>query len=421
MHEIEAQIANRETSMTMQTTKSPVAVAGTAKRSLAAQETAENRKQFIAMAKRNIAHVEAGNTPSQADGVLRVPVANYLDPQRWAREVAMFKRLPLMLAVAGELRGPGSYKALTVMDVPVLLVRGTDGEIRAFINSCSHRGAVIVDDGIGEARRFACPYHNWIYDTLGELVGVTDREFFGEIDPTQMGLTPLPVAERAGLIFVVLTPGVAMDIDAHLHGYDKVLDFFGFGDWHLISSRPLQGPNWKIAYDGYLDYYHLPFLHRKTFGSEISNKPIYTEWGPHQRMTAPEPGLLALKDKPDEEWPMDAMCGGVWTIFPHISFAGGNGGGLISQLFPGSEPGTSQTIQNYYTSTAPSEDERIAAIGKADFLEMVVRDEDYFTGLRLQRALTTGAKTHILFGRNEGGGQRFHQLLDEYVNEGSPV
>lgn len=372
------------------------------------------------MARVNLGHVRAGNTPGQVDDVMRVPAANYLDHARWEREVAMFKRMPLMLALGGELRGPHAYKAMTVMDTPVLLVRGADLVVRAFLNVCSHRAAVVVEDGLGVSRRFACPYHNWIYDTLGGLVGVTDREFFGDVEVDQLGLTPLPVAERAGLVFVVLTPGVAMDIDAHLHGYDRVLDFFGFGDWHLISSRRLAGPNWKIAYDGYLDFYHLPFLHRKSFGTEISNKPIYTAWGPHQRMTSPDPALQQLADTPEDEWNLDAICGGVWTIFPHISFAGGNGGGLISQLFPGRTPGESVTIQNYFTATEPDDPTRSDAMGKADFLEMVVRDEDYATGLRLQAALATGAKPEVLFGRNEGGGQQFHRLLAEAIGERLP-
>lgn len=395
--------------------KSPTSPPGPTTRSTTSVETEANRRQLIAMARTNIDHVLAGKTPSQAPDVLRVPAENYLDQQRWEREVEMFRRTPLMLALGGELRGPSSYKAMTVMDVPVLLTRGAEGEVRAFVNQCSHRSAVVVPDGIGTARRFACPYHNWTYDTKGDLVGVTDREYFGDIDTSCMGLTPLPVAERAGLIFVVVTPGVPMDIDQHLCGYDSVLDFFGFGDWHLISQRQLEGPNWKIAYDGYLDFYHLPFLHRNTFGPDISNKPIYHEWGPHQRMTSPDPALLELRDAPEDEWNMDAMCGGVWTIFPHVSFAGGVGGGLVSQLFPGRSPGTSTTIQNYYVSSEPSEETRAGAEQKADFLEMVVRDEDYATGLRLQRALATRAKEHVLFGRNEGGGQRFHQTLDEYI------
>lgn len=388
---------------------------GELKRSLAAADTEENRRQLVGMARTNIEHVLAGNTPSQTDDVLRVPVEHYLDPVRWEREVRMFKRMPLMLALGGELRGPNSYKAMTVMDVPVLLTRGEGGEVRAFVNSCSHRGAVVVEEGHGTARRFACPYHNWIYDPKGDLVGLTDREFFGELDMSCMGLTPLPVAERAGMIFVVLTPGVAMDIDAHLCGYDRVLDFFGFGDWHLVSRRVVEGPNWKVAYDGYLDFYHLPFLHRGSFGPDISNKPIYFDWGPHQRVTAPDPAVLELQDVPEDEWDLTRVCGGVWTIFPHVSFAGGYGGGLISQLFPGRTPDSSITVQNYFLSTEPTDESRAAAQQKADFLENVVRDEDYATGLRLQRALATRAKEHVVFGRNEGGGQRFHRMLDQFV------
>lgn len=383
-------------------------------------ETPENRRLLVAMGRDNIAHVVAGNTPSQADDVVRVPASHYLDADRWRREVAMFRRLPLMLALGGELPAPNSYKAMTVMDVPVLLVRGTGGEVRAFVNACSHRGAVVVADGHGSARRFACPYHAWTYDTRGDLVGVTDREWFGDVDVATLGLTPLPVAERAGMVFVVLTPGAAMDIDAHLCGYDSVLDAFDFGSWHLISQRAIPGPNWKVAYDGYLDFYHLPFLHRNTFGTEISNKAIYDAWGPHQRVTSPDPTIVDLADLPDEEWDLDRVSGGVWTIFPHVSFAGDRSGGLVSQLFPGATPGESVTIQNYFVATEPDEERRVKAMRAADFLERVVRTEDYATGLRLQQALATGAKPDVLFGRNEGGGQRFHATLERYLAD-APV
>src|SRR3712207_6342569 len=92
--------------------KSPTAPPGPTTRSRLAVETDENRRQLIEMAKVNIDHVVAGKTPSQTDDVMRVPAENYLDPERWQREVEMFKRVPLLLALGGELRGPSSYKAL---------------------------------------------------------------------------------------------------------------------------------------------------------------------------------------------------------------------------------------------------------------------------------------------------------------------
>ena len=75
--------------------------------------------------------------------------------------------------------------------------------------------------------------------------------------------------------------------------YARRLEEIGL-EVELLDERELVGPNWKIAYDGYLDFYHLPFLHRASFGTEISHRPIYNSWGPHQRVTSPDPALLDL-------------------------------------------------------------------------------------------------------------------------------
>ena len=197
--------------------KSPVGLKGATTRSAASRETPENRRQLIDIAKRGHRPRRSGNHPDHDRRGGRDPGrattwTGLAGSRRWRCSSGR----PLMLALGGELRGPNSYKAMTVMDIPVLLTRGPDGEVRAFVNQCSHRSAIVVPEGTGTARRFACPYHNWTYNPMGDLVGVTDREYFGEIDVECMGLTPLPVAERAGLIFVVITPGVAMNIDEHL-------------------------------------------------------------------------------------------------------------------------------------------------------------------------------------------------------------
>ena len=390
-----------------------------------------DREKFVEMAKVNIAHVQAGGTASQAPGVFRVPASHYLDPERWDAEMArIFKRVPLMLALSGELREPGDYKAMTVMEVPVLLTRGADGEIRAFMNSCSHRGAMIVEEGLGHAKRISCPYHNWTYNSEGDLVGLTDRREFGHVDTSCLGLTPLPVAVRAGLVFVVLSPGAYLDVDEFLQGYDRVLEHFDFPSWELKWRQEIPGPNWKVAYDGYLDFYHLPFLHKNTFGTDISNKALYSTWGPHQRVQRPDPKLLELLDKPEADWSLDMMDGGVWTIFPHISFAGDHSGGMFSQLFPGPTWDRSVTVQSWFVPTNDVEITRRSNLvpdgtenGSAQqqaFMRHVVEDEDYYTGLRLQKALAAGAKTEVLFGRNEGGGHMFHSWVKRCLSDDAP-
>ncbi len=385
-----------------------------------------SRAALVAQARRNLAHARAGTQDQQAD-VHRVPVGNYTDPQRWQREIDLvFRRVPLVAGFSCELREPGASRATEIAGVPILVSRGHDGELRAFVNMCSHRGAIVVAEGTGTARRFACPYHAWTYDQEGALVGIPDREDVGLEDPSCYGLTPLPVAERAGIVFVTPTPNaeVTLDIDTFLAGYGEMLEHLRLDECTVVGEQQIVGPNWKVAYDGYLDFYHLPILHKDTFGPQMSTKSMYDRWGPHQRVTSPDRGFEKIAGKPEEEWTIGDLNGGVWTIFPHVSIAGFDAGGrvyMVSMLNPGDEPGTSTTTQLFlHTGPVPETDaEREAQAAyvkkRMDFNHHVVKDEDYATGLRIQRALRSGGKQVNLFGRNEGGGQRFHGFVERLL------
>lgn len=383
-----------------------------------------SREQLVAMAKRTIRHAQAGTAPLD-DDIKRVPAANYYDPQRWQAEMdRVFRRLPLVLGFSCELREPNSYRALDVMGTPVLLVRGDDGVLRSFVNMCSHRGAQVMEEGSGTARRFTCPYHAWTYDTGGQLVGILDKANFGDVDMSCLGLTALPVAERAGIVFGGITPGMDFDIDAYLCGYGEMLEHLGLADCTLVGRQSADGPNWKVAYDGYLDFYHLPVLHKNTFGPQYNNKTVNDAWGPHQRNTQPDERMLGLADQPDDEWPITKINGGIWTIFPHVSIAGFDAGGrlyMVSQLFPGDTPDTSVTTQHFLATFEPDAEQLSLIDKQMEFLLRVVRDEDYYTGNRIQRAVKTGAKTEFLFGRNEGSCQRFHGWVDALVGADTPA
>lgn len=374
-----------------------------------------NRKELVQMARRNLEHVKAG-TVDQAPEIGRVPAADYVDPERWQREMdRVFRRLPLMLGFTTELREPGSYRSMIVADVPILLTRGEDGVVRSFLNVCRHRGAVVVAEGSGSASRFTCPYHAWSYDNEGALVGIYKNKDFGKLDKDCNGLTPLPVFERAGLIWGALTPHCPVDFDRFLCGYDEVLEGLGLADAHLVGRQVVDGPGWKVAYDGYLDFYHLPILHRDSFGPEMPSDALYDAYGPHQRVSMPNPGLLELESMPEEDWPLEAMVAGVWTIFPHISIADFDAEGklfMVSQLFPGERPDASKTIQHFLAVDERSPESMKAVEQQMAFLLDVVRDEDYAMGKRITRTLQTGSAGDVLFGRNEWGGQRFHRWVD---------
>ena len=375
-----------------------------------------SREKLVAMAERTIAHNKAG-TVHLTESVTTIPASNYFDPERWQREVDLiFKRVPLLLAMTAEIKEVNTYKAIDVVGMPVLISRGADGVARAFVNMCRHRGAQLVDPGVGTARRFACPYHNWTYNQEGDLVGVFKQDDFGQLDTSCLGLTQLPIAERAGLIWVTLSPDSKLDFDAFFAGYDEMLEFCDFASMNHFGTRILAGPNWKISFDGYVDFYHLPILHKNTFGPDMSPDALFHRVGPHQRVTGPRGNWAKLEGRPTSEWPESVLTGGVWSVFPHGSIAGfeieGHKIYQVARVFPGATADESVTYLDFI-STAPKTDEFIAAANKQiAFLENVVRDEDYATGLKIQRTVKTGAKKVLHFGRNEGGAQYVHGWLD---------
>lgn len=387
------------------------------------------RGELRAVARETLAHAAAG-TQRLAPEVMELDAALYTDPARFEQERRqLFRRIPLMLAAGCELGEPGAYKTLEVAGVPVLLTRGDDGVTRAFLNQCTHRGAQLAD-GCGKARRFICPYHGWSFDRTGSLLGVASSEAFGEIDKAAKGLAEFPLLEQAGLIWVVLDPESKLDIAGFLNAFGSMLEGFDFGSWHCVGSRTLKGANWKLAFDAHLEFYHVPVLHKNTFGPSAPGKALYHDYGPHLRLTAPvkpthrssgapeHADLFAQADWPEAAWTDEAMMLGEWIVFPHVSinsFYNGGRGVLISQIFPGESVDESFTVQTYLMAEPPDEAARAAADELRDFLAHVVNDEDLVTSVKQQRSLATGIYPVVCIGRNEGGLQHFHRWVERVV------
>ena len=384
-----------------------------------------SRDRLLEAARRTIAHAKTETVPL-AETIGKVPAGNYLDHDRWLTEVhSLFHRFPLVLGFSCEFVERYSYRSTEVIGIPVLVTRAADDELRAFVNTCSHRGSQVVPDGRVTSRRFTCPYHAWSYDNFGQLVGILDNEEFGQLEMSCHGLTELPVLEYAGLVFVGLDHEGTHDLEPYLCGYGEMLEHLGLAGCYFAGQQVVDGPNWKIAYDGYLDFYHLPILHRESFGTDLCNKAIYDAWGPHQRVSAPDSSMLGLDQSPESQWSIGALTSGIWTIFPHVAIASfhvngpdGAGGGrmyMVSQLFPGETPDTSTTTQTFLTTFEPTQEILPFIEAQQRFLLRVVRDEDYANGFLLQRGLKSGAKDFVMFGRNEAGGQRFHDWVDRLV------
>lgn len=379
---------------------------------------------LVALAKRMLAFYESGTT-EQAASNYRVPAVNYIDQGRWQLEMdRIFRRVPLPLALSCEMAEANSYKSLDALGVPVLITRSADGVARAFLNVCRHRGAVVQAEGCGQARRFTCPYHAWVYDQGGCLAGIYREESFGPVDKDTLGLAPLACEERAGIVFVTLTPGPAMDIDEWLGDYASELASLHLEAWHLYDRRELPSPAWKVAFDGYLEGYHFASLHKDTiFKETMSNLMAVDSYGPHQRVVFAKHTLPELRDQPEEDWEPASYIGPVFTVFPCMAIAGGwRDLTMISQLFPGPTPDRSRTVQTFISRhPVVTDEDREQARKATDFLFTVVRDEDYATGFGITRALTAGAAQEFVFGRNEPSLHHFHRWVDRLVADAHPA
>ena len=307
----------------------------------------EDRGTLMQLARRALRHYQDGTT-DQADAPMHMPVDAYADVARYARErQRIFKLLPLALALTVELPGTGDYKAMTVLDTPVLMVRGDDGRVRAFLNVCRHRGAKVCADGSASARVFACPYHAWTYDNRGKLIGRYGAESFGEVDEDALGLVELCCAERCGLVWVSLTPGDVFDIDQWLGEFAAELETLDLDQWWVFEQRDIPGPGWKVTMDGYLEAYHHNLVHQGTVGKlTVGNLLVLDTYGPHQRLTFGRQSLGDLAGKPEGEWQPGEHIRLIHSGFPNLSISGILGDHcLVSQIFPGPTPATTVTTQ----------------------------------------------------------------------------
>jgi phenylpropionate dioxygenase-like ring-hydroxylating dioxygenase large terminal subunit len=392
-----------------------------------------NRTEMNGFAQRVLAHVMA-KTTELADQSYTVPVATYIDEGRWKREVdVLFKTVPQLVAFSCEIREAGAFKAMQIAGVPLLLIRDEAGEVRAFLNVCTHRGARLVAEGCGVARRFVCPYHGWTYRPTGELAGLPAKASFGHIDEAALGLTALPVVERAGIVWAVLTPAAPLDIDEWLGDMIDMLVPLELESYHHFATRHIVGPNWKVAMDGYLENYHFLELHKNSFAvNHVPNLSVFDNAGPHKRFLFARRAISDLASLPVEEWIAGDYVGHGYNIFPNTQTAFGFIGEpdeltpgqqlLVNQVWPGDTIDTSMTTHSVFTANPVTTDEfRKATEVFLDQTFAVIRDEDYTVAESIQDGIRSGAIENFTFGRMELGLHHFHDWMDRLLAESNSL
>ncbi|KAA0018723.1 aromatic ring-hydroxylating dioxygenase subunit alpha [Salinicola corii] len=166
----------------------------------------------------------------------------------------IFQRHWLYAIPACQLARPGSYVSQWVGNAGVLIVRGQDGAIRAFHNSCRHRGSVLCKAGEGHVAKLVCPYHQWTYELDGRLLWA--RDMGPDFDPVSHGLKPVHCRELCGLIYVCLADE-APDFDAFASlaaPYLQVHDLDQAKVAHV--STIVEKANWKLVWENNRECYH---------------------------------------------------------------------------------------------------------------------------------------------------------------------
>lgn len=166
---------------------------------------------------------------------------------------------------------PGDYLTFDLVGVPVIIMRGRDHRLRAFINSCRHRGARLLD-GEGQCQTIRCPYHSWIYDLDGHLRAAVGMHDATDFKPSDHGLLPVRLQSWLGFIFICFDES-APPLDEYLGDLEGYVQSYRFEDMITVKRKSWTlRSNWKLYVENSMENFHLPTVHEKSIGD------VKAEW-----------------------------------------------------------------------------------------------------------------------------------------------
>ena len=363
----------------------------------------------------HIFHLIDTKTTDLGDEDWLEPVENYSSQERFEAEVQLMRRLPIAFCPVAALPEPGSYVARVSAGVPVVVVRGMDGVIRAFRNACRHRGMQLAE-GSGCTKIFRCTYHGWAYRLDGRLEYVPDDYGFPDLDKSTNGMVPLhDVTVQGGLVFVTQDEPVS---DGALASLPELLseDQMIFDSGETVSDV-----NWKLQAEGTLEGYHIKHTHPESFYPYgFDNLNVIETQGPNMRVCFPFKRIEKLRDVPAEARKLGRSVTLVNYVFPMATISRLSDHFTISFAEPESP---FRTRYFNYKMTMPTEDGQApstAAVDKAKkdvaFLADTGLKEDAKVIADIQAAIGSGANSHYTFGRFESAIVHLHKNLSDQLD-----
>jgi len=378
-----------------------------------------DRAAEISLLKKLLHYVDT-KTTSMADAPWRNDVTAYMCPERHQREEEVLIRgRPLVMGLSCDWPKPGAYRTDDFAGVPILTARGSDGKLRAFLNVCRHRGAKVAQ-GCGSAAAFTCPYHGWTYGNEGTLRGLPEEAAsFPGIRAERKGLTPLPIAEKYGMVWVLPTPAADrsahLDIDPWLEGLESDLQSWKLDTYHVHARHVHpEKMNWKLLVDTFHEGYHFGFLHKESLKDIlVHNVGDFTPFGPNFRLVFGRTKLDRLKSLPEGEWDLMWNTTIVYSMFANTIFSPQGDHMEIFRIFPvdGRVDRAVMETSLYIPNPVETADEKRHWDANLALAIKVITTEDFPAGRTMQMGFGSGAQSHVVYGRNEPALAHYHKSI----------
>ena len=272
-----------------------------------------------------------------------LPPACYWDQHVFQLERdAIFRSSWIGIGRTDRWKTPGDYSATHIAGVPTIVLRDTAGTLRAFANSCRHRGALLLE-GDGNCRGIKCPFHGWAYKLDGRLAGTPRMEKTKNFDKSDYGLVAFAVKERDGFAFLNFDAG-RLDIDDWLGDFSELHAPWTLSD--LVSTRRREFEvqcNWKNFVEVFNEYYHLPYVHPNSINSvyELPDEPNDTTGAYASQFGATQGTGGLMENQQEQMLPAIASLTGrnlqgvryTWA-FPNMTFAAGTEAMWVYEVYP---------------------------------------------------------------------------------------
>lgn len=205
-----------------------------------------------------------GNVRPPIETSETLPAACYSDQGLFSLEQpAVFHGSWISIGRADRWKEPGDYAALELAGVPTIVLRDKSGQLRAFANTCRHRGSSLLA-GAGRVRAITCPFHNWTYGLDGRLRGAPKMEGAPGFEPENFGLVPFRLETRDGFAFVALDEATPA-LEQWLGDFSDPHAPWSMGELVTSHRREFEvACNWKPFLEVFSEWYHLPYVHSKT-------------------------------------------------------------------------------------------------------------------------------------------------------------